>query len=513
MSLISPAGSALLISSAIYLLFLNRKKKEHLPPTAPGYLPVIGHLLEIAKPEPLYAMFDRWSKELGPVYTCYFGTQRWIILNDIEAIKDLVVERGSVYSSRKLPDVLVQDLFEGDKGGGFAFLPYGNQWRQLRRVAHGGLVRSKIDSYQPILDDRRITFLSHLYKLSQTDANATKGVDLAHTIEHYTMTTILTIAYGDMCSFEPGDPDLHSAFNITEQAAKAMSPSDQIKEFFPILKTIWPVERKRFADIRHGMEAFYGKLQKEFKEKMEKGQVQDCFVKTIIESGELTDLQLQHFVGLFVGAGSDTTTATLEWTIAFLANHPEIQEKAFMEIKEQIGLDRLPTAQDESKLLYLQCIILEVLRIRAPTPMSIPHATSKDDVYKNWLIPKDTTIIMNLYSVHMDPVRFPNPHSFIPERHLEYVKETQDRHKISQNVEDRPHMSFSTGRRVCVGIHLAERSLFMAASMLISCFKFERVSEELIDVDSPRDIKAPTMLPQHYNVRLVPRHDGIKNFF
>ena len=45
--------------------------------------------------------------------------------------------------------------------------------------------------------------------------------------------------------------------------------------------------------------------------------------------------------------------------------------------------------ETESKLLYLQCIILEVLRIRAPTPMSIPHATSKDDVYKNWLIPKE----------------------------------------------------------------------------------------------------------------------------
>ncbi|RCI05066.1 hypothetical protein CU098_002378, partial [Rhizopus stolonifer] len=308
----------------------------------------------------------------------------------------------------------------------------------------------------------------------------------------------------------PGDPVLHNAFTLTERAASTMSPADQIREFFPVLKKIWPIQRGKYLRVRDDFTSFYGTLLKDFKVKLSQGKTQDCFVKAILESGELTDLQIQHFVGLFVGAGSDTTTATLEWMIAFLANHPEVQDKVFEEIKHNVGLDRLPTASDEYNLPYLQCVILETLRLRAPAPIAIPHSTTQEDVYKNWVIPEDTVVVMNLYAIHTNAERYPNPHSFLPERHMPYV-EQQD-HRVTQGVQDRPHLSFSTGRRVCVGIHLAERSLFMAASMLLSCFKFERVSEALIDVNTPRDIRAPTWIPCDYRVRLVPRHEQVKNF-
>jgi cytochrome P450 len=166
----------------------------------------------------------------------------------------------------------------------------------------------------------------------------------------------------------------------------------------------------------------------------------------------------------------------------------------------------------ESRLPYIQCLILETLRIRPPAPIAIPHSVSKDDIYKGWFIPKDTIIVMNLYAVHSDPLRFPEPHLFKPERHMDYV-ESNNNQRFSQSVEDRPHLSFSTGRRVCVGIHLAERNLFMAVSMLIACFKFKRVSDELVDVDTPRDIRAPTWTPTHYKTHIVPRHENVQFFF
>lgn len=159
------------------------------------------------------------------------------------------------------------------------------------------------------------------------------------------MTSILAIAYGDMCSFQPGDPILHKAFAITERAANTMSPADQIREFFPIVKKVWPVQRDKYFKVREDFNEFYGVLFDEYKSNMDNNE-QDCFVKDIIKTGELTDLQLKHFIGTFVGAGSDTTTSTLEWLIAFLANNPNIQNKAYQEIEDAVGLSRLPDAQD-----------------------------------------------------------------------------------------------------------------------------------------------------------------------
>lgn len=214
--------------------------------------------------------------------------------------------------------------------------------------AHGGLVKSKIDIYQPILNDRRSVLLSHLYELSQEKHNVTQGSNLSRFIEHYTMTSILAIAYGDMCNFQPGDASLHKAFTLTERAANTMGPSDQIREFYPIIKTLWPLKKEKYLKVRYDSLEFYGGLFNQFKAKMMQGkdQVQDCFVKDIMEQNELTDLQITNFISIFVGAGSDTTTSTIEWLIAFLANNPDMQDKAYEEIEDSIGLDRLPGSED-----------------------------------------------------------------------------------------------------------------------------------------------------------------------
>ncbi|KAI8983968.1 cytochrome P450 [Mycotypha africana] len=524
LSLSSTASTAIVFGIAYYLYHLQQQQQKKtrnvgsLPPRAPGYIPIIGHLLQLVKPFPIQELFYQWSRQVGPVFMCHFGTQRWLILNSFEAIKDLIVDRGTIYSSRKLPDTLVYDAMQGEEGGGFAFFPYGTSWRRLRRIAHGGLVKNKIDEYQPILDDRRIVLLSHLHNLSQdAKANLNKGVCLTNFIEHYTMTAILAIAFGDMCNFEPNDPVLHKAFAITERAASTMSPADQLREFFPILKVIWPVKREKYFRVRNDSTEFYGKLLEKFKKTMEtygEDAVQDCFVKEVFKLNELTDLQIMNFIGIFVGAGSETTASTLEWLVAFLANNPEVQRKAFEEIKQVVGTDRLPGSCDEPHLPYLQCIILETLRLRPPAPIAIPHSTTKDDVYKNWVIPQDTIVVLNLYAAHQDSKRFANPKLFNPDRHMPYVKETlnQQRKTFAQSIEDRPHLSFSTGRRVCVGIHLAERSLFMAASMLVSCFKIDYVGKP-IPVDSQKDIRAPTWTPASYRVCLTPRHENVGRFY
>lgn len=105
----------LVIVAIAYYYFKSKKEQDSLPPRAPGYVPILGHLLQIAKPLTVHQLFLDWSRQVGPIFTCYFGTQRWIVLNSAESIKDLIVERGTIYSSRKLPDTLVHDFMQGGK--------------------------------------------------------------------------------------------------------------------------------------------------------------------------------------------------------------------------------------------------------------------------------------------------------------------------------------------------------------------------------------------------------------
>lgn len=119
------------------------------------------------------------------------------------------------------------------------------------------------------------------------------------------MTSILAIVFGNMCQFQPDDSKLHEGFLLTERIATIFGPLEQMAEFFPFLKYILPKQKEKYAQVKKDLMDFYGGLLTDFKHILEKNQdmVDDCFMKEIMQKGELTDLQMVNFVALFIGAG------------------------------------------------------------------------------------------------------------------------------------------------------------------------------------------------------------------
>jgi cytochrome P450 len=68
--------------------------------------------------------------------------------------------------------------------------------------------------------------------------------------------------------------------------------------------------------------------------------------------------------------------------------YPAKQQKAQQEIDRIIGSEKLPTFADRSSLPYVEALYREVLRWRPIAPLSVPHSTDVDDVYKGYYIPK-----------------------------------------------------------------------------------------------------------------------------
>ena len=50
---------------------------------------------------------------------------------------------------------------------------------------------------------------------------------------------------------------------------------------------------------------------------------------------------------------------------------------------------------------------------------SLMHCTSDDVTLGDYLLPKDTIVIANIYSIHMDPRYWREPHKFDPERWID----------------------------------------------------------------------------------------------
>ena len=67
--------------------------------------------------------------------------------------------------------------------------------------------------------------------------------------------------------------------------------------------------------------------------------------------------------------------------------------------------------------------------------------------------------------------------------------------------------SDNVSRRICPGIHVAERELWLAISRLLWSFKIESVPGEPINLVEYEGKSGRTPLP--YRVQLIPRHDRV----
>jgi cytochrome P450 len=136
------------------------------------------------------------------------------------------------------------------------------------------------------------------------------------------------------------------------------------------------------------------------------------------EHSELS--MIKDVTGVAYIAGSDTTVAAVHSYFLAMLIWPEIQTKAQAEVDRVIGKDRLPEFNDAPRMPYIQGIINECLRWIPVAPMgkqslhchlcalimlsdlssALPHATTRDDEYKGYLIPKGTLVFGALWSEH-----------------------------------------------------------------------------------------------------------------
>lgn len=101
----------------------------------------------------------------------------------------------------------------------------------------------------------------------------------------------------------------------------------------------------------------------------------DVLLQSTIDGKPLSNEDIREEVDTFMFEGHDTTTSAISYTLYLLARHPEVQARAFKEIRDVIGDDKSKAIcmRDLSELKYLECVIKESLRLYPPVPMIGRH--------------------------------------------------------------------------------------------------------------------------------------------
>ncbi|CAL9126924.1 unnamed protein product, partial [Musa textilis] len=167
-----------------------------------------------------------------------------------------------------------------------------------------------------------------------------------------------------------------------------------------------------------------------------------------------------------VVGGTETTSNTMEWTLAEMMQKPDVMKRAKEELDHVVGKDGIVEESHVSKLPYLGLVIKEVLRLHPALPLLVPHCPSSTRVVGGYTVPEGSRVFVNVWAIQRDPAMWKDPLEFRPERFAD-----ADRWDFSGN--DFSYFPFGSGRRICAGVAMAERTVMYVAASLLHSFDWE----------------------------------------
>lgn len=102
------------------------------------------------------------------------------------------------------------------------------------------------------------------------------------------------------------------------------------------------------------------------------------------------------------------------------------------------------------------------------------HRSTETLVYGDYVIPAGTTILGNHYGIHRDEEVFPDPDRFDIDRWL--CRNPQN--GFYELKSDIRHYQYGFGRRACPAQFVADRTVFLAAAMLLWSFDIKTARDE-----------------------------------
>ncbi|KAI9799566.1 MAG: hypothetical protein M1825_004492 [Sarcosagium campestre] len=190
---------------------------------------------------------------------------------------------------------------------------------------------------------------------------------------------------------------------------------------------------------------------------------------------DFTDIEIAQTIFTFLFASQDASSSATTWLFQLMADRPDVLDRVR---QEQLAVrdgdrSRRLTMDMLDKMTFTRAVVKETLRYRPPVLM-VPYLAKKDfPITDTYTVPKGSMVVPSVYPSLHDPVAYPSPSTFDPDRWITGTAE-----QASKN-----WLVFGTGPHYCLGQTYAQLNLMgligKASIMLDWRHEITPLSEEI----------------------------------
>ncbi|KAI4303754.1 hypothetical protein MLD38_039350 [Melastoma candidum] len=407
------------------------------------------------------------------------GFTRFVISSHPDTARDIL--NSSAFADRPVKESAYGLMFHRAMG----FAPFGEYWRNLRRISATHLFSPRrIAAFGNIRGEIGLDMVREIDRL-MLENGAVKVREILH---FGSLNNVMATVFGKRYDFRGGGRCPGDAVELEGMVREGYELLGMFNwgDHLPLLGWLdLQGVRRRSKVLVERVNLFVGKIVEERKackkawdDEEDDDDGSGYFVDVLLgleEESRLNDADMVAVLWEMIFRGTDTVAILLEWILARMVLHPEIQSKVWYEIDAAVS-GRPVTATDLPRLPYLHAVVKETLRMHPPGPLLswarlAVHDTSAGDHF----IPAGTTAMVNMWAIARDESIWPNPEEFDPER---FVGEGD----LSLMGSDLRLAPFGSGRRVCPGkaMGLATAELWLA--QLIQNFEWVEDGDRPVDL-------------------------------
>ncbi|KAL1217969.1 Dimethylnonatriene synthase [Cardamine amara subsp. amara] len=469
-------------------------------PEPMGALPLFGHLHLLHGEELIFKKLAAMADKLGPIFSLKLGLRRLVVISDPKTVKDTFTTNDLVLATR--PNIAF-GRYVGYNNAIIALAPYGDYWRELRKIATVHIFSNQsIEMLSHIRSSEVNVLIKHLYK----ESGGTSMVKIDMLFEYLTYNIMLRKMVGKRIEF--GDVKREEwRYKEALKLSECLAVFPMIGDVIPWLGWLDFVKISQMKRTFKELDSVITKwLQEHLKKRSRNVKDQertimdlllDILPEDVVICGHERDVIVKATILVLTLTGSDSTSITLTWAVSLLLNNPATLKTAQEEIDNCVGKGRWVEESDIPNLKYLQAIIKETHRLYPPAPLTGIREASEDCIIGGYRVEKGTRLLVNIWKLHRDPKIWPDSKPFKPERFME------EKSRCAKN--DFAYIPFSSGRRSCPGINLAQRVVHFVLARLLQGFELHKVSSEPLDMAEGPGLALPKVNP--VEVVVIPRLD------